>query len=530
MSSDNGTSWSSLPASATYTVSTTSLPVSSGATTLNINNVTGLNGYKYRVQVVSTSTSDLQCSIISSAATLTVNPTKPASVSISSNATNNTICAGTSVTFTATPTNGGSAPSYQWKLNGSNVGSNSAAYTSSTLTSGDKVSVVMTSNASPCLTGSPATSNEVTMVVNAKPAGSNSTAVICSGQETDIPLSSSVAGAAYTWTATLLASPSGGEVTGFSSCNSSCGASIKQRLINSGTTERVVRYTITPLANDCEGNPFTVDVTVKPLAAAPILHVENDCNGTSTVTARDASGNLIASGELAWSDNGNGNPRTVNSAVTLTATRTISGGCTSAVSSSVVTAPKAAPAAPTVCIVQPSLCGPAKGSVTIVSPTGEGFLYTVNNGATWQSSPVFAELEAGSVTGIKVKNPEGCISAAADCSVSSCESPEVLPTTSVISSLQVKEHPKAQDQLTAYPVPFSESTTLEFKAEQDGKYEINLYDMKGALVRQLKAGTAKAGEVTRIEVNGSSMREGMYLARMMSATGVKTVKLLKKER
>jgi hypothetical protein len=99
----------------------------------------------------------------SNAVTMTVNPNLPASVSVGASATS--ICVGTSVTFTATPTNGGTTPSYQWKLNGSNVGTNSATYTSSALADGNTVSVVMTSNASPCLTGSPATSNSISMIV-----------------------------------------------------------------------------------------------------------------------------------------------------------------------------------------------------------------------------------------------------------------------------------------------------------------------------------------------------------------------------
>ena len=99
----------------------------------------------------------------SNTVTMTVNPNLPASVSVGASATS--ICVGTSVTFTATPTNGGTTPSYQWKLNGSNVGTNSATYTSSALADGNTVSVVMTSNASPCLTGSPATSNSISMIV-----------------------------------------------------------------------------------------------------------------------------------------------------------------------------------------------------------------------------------------------------------------------------------------------------------------------------------------------------------------------------
>jgi hypothetical protein len=100
--------------------------------------------------------------------TITVNPTLTASVSIASNDTDNVICFGTNVTFTATPTNGGASPSYQWKVNGSNVGTDSATYTTSALANNDVVSVVLTSNATPCLAGSTATSNSITIVLQNK--------------------------------------------------------------------------------------------------------------------------------------------------------------------------------------------------------------------------------------------------------------------------------------------------------------------------------------------------------------------------
>ena len=118
-------------------------------------------------------TSSLSCvtgsPATSNTITMTVNPSVAASVAIAPTATN--VCAGTNVTFTATPTNGGTTPSYQWKLNGANVGTNSPTYSNNALANGNTVSCVMTSNAA-CVTGSPATSNTVTMTVNPSVAAS----------------------------------------------------------------------------------------------------------------------------------------------------------------------------------------------------------------------------------------------------------------------------------------------------------------------------------------------------------------------
>ncbi len=95
---------------------------------------------------------------------LTVNPLLPVSVSIEASA--NPSPPGNHVTFTATPVNGGTLPSYQWKLNGNPVGTGLPTY-SYVPGYNDHVTCVLTSNAQ-CPTGSPATSNEIIMIIVAR--------------------------------------------------------------------------------------------------------------------------------------------------------------------------------------------------------------------------------------------------------------------------------------------------------------------------------------------------------------------------
>ena len=112
-------------------------------------------------------TSSLLCAFpkpaISNSITVAASPTVTASLSIVASPSNS-ICNSTNVTFTATPSNGGTTPVYQWKKNGANTGTNSVTYSNATLVNNDLISCMMTSNAT-CVTGSPATSNSISMSV-----------------------------------------------------------------------------------------------------------------------------------------------------------------------------------------------------------------------------------------------------------------------------------------------------------------------------------------------------------------------------
>src|SRR5207253_11136719 len=116
--------------------------------------------------------------------TMIVNPILVPSVSINA-IPGNSICAGTSVTFTAFPVNGGSTPSYQWKKNGINTGTNSSTFAASSFVNNDIVTCVLTSNAT-CASPTTATSNQVpvTVDVNLTPTitiSSVSGTTICQG-------------------------------------------------------------------------------------------------------------------------------------------------------------------------------------------------------------------------------------------------------------------------------------------------------------------------------------------------------------
>ncbi|AYQ31204.1 T9SS type A sorting domain-containing protein [Runella sp. SP2] len=95
---------------------------------------------------------------------VTIKPLVTTSVVISSDDSDNNIIVGTTVNFTAVATNGGDAPSFQWKKNNQNVGTSNSTYTDAQLVDGDVISCVLTSNAT-CPASTTATSNEISIKV-----------------------------------------------------------------------------------------------------------------------------------------------------------------------------------------------------------------------------------------------------------------------------------------------------------------------------------------------------------------------------
>ena len=120
-----------------------------------------VNGDSITCVLISNDTCLTLASVTSNKITITVNTTVTPSVSIATVQT--VLCSGNIFDFVATPTNGGNTPSYQWRVNGTNVGTNSPNFSSNALINGNVVSCVLTSNAV-CNSGI-ATSNTITIAV-----------------------------------------------------------------------------------------------------------------------------------------------------------------------------------------------------------------------------------------------------------------------------------------------------------------------------------------------------------------------------
>lgn len=159
-----------------------------GATALTFKPSFLKNGDKVTCVMTATASCITGSPATSNIETMVVNAVKTPSVTIVDNAASNTLCKGATVAFTATPVNGGTAPTYQWYDTTAKVGTNSTVYSTTLLKNGNTVKCVMTSNYVCPTTGKKIdTSNVDTMTVNPlKPASviitDNATAnTICAG-------------------------------------------------------------------------------------------------------------------------------------------------------------------------------------------------------------------------------------------------------------------------------------------------------------------------------------------------------------
>ncbi|MRX48556.1 Ig-like domain-containing protein [Pedobacter puniceum] len=206
------------------------------------------------------------CGTPSSSTQVTINP-KPATPIATANGP---ICEGGSISLFASTIPGAS---YSWTGPNGFTSSlqNPVINNASTAASGTYTVRAVSGN---CISDASTTN----VVVNPKPVATATptVATLCSGTTSTIILSSNVASTTFSWTVTTT-----GNITGASAGS---GSSINQNLVNTGTNNETVTYTITPTANGCAGDPITVTLTVAPTPQrAPITPLSQTiCSGSST--------------------------------------------------------------------------------------------------------------------------------------------------------------------------------------------------------------------------------------------------------
>ncbi|MEZ5026599.1 MAG: gliding motility-associated C-terminal domain-containing protein [Chitinophagales bacterium] len=293
---------------------------------------------------------------------ITVSSTPPV---LSIVASQNPVCQGSAITFTATASNAGTNPTIQWYLNNNPVGTNSTTYTNSSLNNGDVVKARVTSNLT-CNFGSQTTSNSITVqITNPKPvsvtiSGDNS---ICQGDALTLTAQPTNGGTSPIYQWFVNGNPSGTNSNTFSSLS-----------INNGD---IITVSLTSNLTCVSGNPATsanFNVIVNP---KPTLTASNPtiCSGQSATLSISGATSYTWTGGLAPIANPTTPILTTNATYTVTGTLN---GCKNTKDITVNVKPN-----PTVSVNSPKICEGQKATLTASGATS----YSWNGGLPAVAQP-----------------------------------------------------------------------------------------------------------------------------------------------
>ena len=403
--------------------------------------------------------------------TMTVNPTVIPSDSIYT--ASHSVCSGSSVTFTAIPTNGGSTPNYQWQVNGTNAGTNSPTFTISTLTNGQTVKCIMTSNAS-CASPATATSNVITMTVSSTlvPSDSIYTAshTVCANSSatfTAIPTNGGTT-PSYQW-----------QVNGTNAGTNS--NTFTTSALTNGQTVKCVMTSSSSCASPTTSTSNVITMTVNPIVA-PTLTVmavhDSICQG-ATDSFSVSGTNLGSAPSYQWQING-ANAGT-NSAVFSTSSLTNGDTVSCIVTSDASCAsPQQVTAKDHVTVLTgPSISISPSGALTICK--GDSVELTASGGSNyhWSNSETTSSVWVHQSGTYNVSGSNGLCSAQA-----------TIPATVTIDSPAVPTITQNQNLLTASPAATSYQwilngnvqsgdTSRTFTMTKSGNYTVITSDQNG---------------------------------------------------
>lgn len=247
-------------------------------------------------------TSSLACAAsIATSNTIVMNVTALVVPEVSISVDTNNVCSGYRLTFTASSSNGGTAPVFQWKLNGNNTGGNGPVYSGGNFTNGDVVTCTLTSNYTPCLSTSQANSNAIKVLINPIVIPAVSIAAdlnnICPGTPVTFTATAQNGGSSPVFQWKVNGNQLGNNSASFTSATLSNGDIISCTMISNATCVQAA----TTISNE-----ITLIIKVPPVVAVNITgSINGICTGTS-VTFKAIPVNGGTAPVYQWSVNGVG--------------------------------------------------------------------------------------------------------------------------------------------------------------------------------------------------------------------------------
>jgi hypothetical protein len=272
----------------------------------------------------------------------------------------------------------------------------------------------------------------------------------------------------------------------------------KATITNGGVVSGIAAGSVTFTFTDGNTCSATKNVTVNAL---PTLGGPAAVCAGSTINLTPASGGTWSSSDNSKATITNGGVVSALAAGSVTFTFTDGNTCSATKNVTV----NAQPLAPTLIIVQPSLCGTVStGSISVCSPNAN-YTYSISlNGGAFGSpqsgsaSPVFNNLAAGTNPVVKVVNTgnSSCF-ATANCTdaLLVCPNPANASRMRTDNSQPTVQQIVVEDQakVTAFPNPFNDRIKFVVTSSIAGKGSLAVFNMLGQKVKSVYQGQFVAG-------------------------------------
>jgi hypothetical protein len=403
------------------------------------------------------------------------------------------VCSGASITFTATPVNGGTIPVYQWKKGSTIVGTNSPTYTVSNLTNGSLIKCVMTSNASVCGTTT-ATSNTITANISPLPTATitpTGPTTFCSGANACTLNAPAGTGNIYQWK---------------KGATSLSGATNSSYVPTSTSTQYKVVITN---SNGCSKTSPVIAITVNPLPIATNTPTgpTTFCSGQNLCTLNANSGTGLT---YQWKKGTTSLAGATNISYVPTATNTqykvvvTDANACSKTSPVVAITVNALPTATITAQGPTTFC--AGDSVVLTANSGAGLSYQWIKGTSNLSGATLINYTAKTAGTYKVNvtNVNGCAKTSAG----------KIVTVNCREGIAESE---SDSRLIIFPNPAHDVFTLKINDSnmENGAARIEISNVLGQTV--YSTGTEVAdGELIQQIIPGSDWSKGMYFVRVLS--------------